>query len=252
MLKELFESIVTQAHKSSEPEQPKVIDELTSSDGRRVAFVYKGEIVERDVAPDPRNHHALSAASLVRMVQTCATDDHPMLFVSTAGIVAILDSERRERVTLELRTSDHFNTLKALPKAFGQRDAIAYLRRQLHGTGLENYADNLRQVVFERSQQSAGRSQRDQESMGKSIDAKVVGTQDLPEFLRGEIAIFDSSVFRAIEPITLGVDPRLQDELFDFWLPPNSLSDALHNGTSQLIDYLIEELPDATIVRGTV
>lgn len=250
MLKELFESVVTLAHKSKDPEQPQIISELSSNDRRRIAFVYDGKITEKELAPDPRQHRATSAGDLVTLVQVCATAENPLIFVGPEDVVALVDAERRERISLKLTTSAHYQTLRTLPKPLGQREAINLLRRQLHGTGLENYADAFRQVVFERNQQAAGKVQRDNESMGRAIEARVTGTQDLPEFLRGDISVFDPSVYRAVVPICVGVDTRLTEELFDLWIPPNALDEALQAAVSQLVDYLSTELPESTVVRG--
>jgi hypothetical protein len=174
-----------------------------------------------------------------------------MIFVGDSHVLAFLDEERLNRVTLPLLLSQHFMLLKSLPKSLNQKDSIAFLRRGFAGTGLENYVNLLRQVVFERQQVAAGVSQRNQESMGRSIETRVSGTADLPEFLRGEISVYDESVFSAHWSVELGCDPRLSEELFDFWLPPDALSLGLLSAQLQLCAYLRDALPGATVVRGT-
>jgi hypothetical protein len=272
MLKELFESIVSQAHKSVLPEQPQLFEPLVAPDFREVCFVHGGELQFKTLPLPPRSHTASSAADLVAIVAAFGSppepsgDDRPIneskeistvrnlstatLFVGNEFVVAILDAARRERVRLELTRSVHFKTLEQLPRSFSQKDAIAFLRRSFSGTGLDKYVTNLRQVVFERQQVGAGVSQRNTESMGRSVEAKVTGTQDLPEFLRGEISVYDPAVFNAPWSVEVGVDPRLTDEQFDFWMPPDALSLGLLSAQLQLVEYLREHLPGATVVRG--
>lgn len=273
MLKEFFESVVNQAHKSVAPEQPTVFMPLTSNDGREVSYVYNGEIVSVTVPANPRDHVASSAADLVAMVAAfgeafgCPPDSQEAsdskeastvrrlstatLFINPAGVTAIIDDARRETITLPLTRSGHFELLKSFPKSFNQRDAIALLRRGFAGTGLENYATNLRQVVFERQTVGAGVSQRNTESMGRSIEKKVTGTADLPEFLTGEMSVYSPAVFHSPWRFEVGCDPRLEDEMFDFWLPPDALALGLLRAELQLAEYLRDQLPGAVVVRGT-
>jgi len=250
MLKELFESVVKQAHLSKEPPQPQIISEMSSSDGRRLVYVHDGVIADRELEPEPRRHKATSVADLVTLVKAFADASKPLIFVGINQIVAIIDDERRQRIFLTLTPSGQRLALELLPKSFDQRSAINFLRRQFHGTGLEIYADVLRQVVFDRSQQVSGNVQRNNESMGKVIEATVTGSQDLPEFMIGNIPVFDPSVFRVKATIQVGVDVRLTEELFDLWLAPDVLNEAHHFATSELIDYVQAELPECTVVRG--
>lgn len=253
MLKELFESIVTQAHKSTEKEKPRIVPELSSEDRRRVAFVYQDEIQFHDVPAEARDHTATSSADFRDLVLELIEVEPALIFIGSESVVAILNStDRRDRVTLPLVFSDQFEALGRLPKSFTQRDAIAFLRRQMDGTGLEDYADSFRAVVFERQQQSAGKSQRDAESMGKSIESRVTGTQDIPDKIEGTVKVFAQELSSSINerPIEIGVDVRLSEELFDFWLPPNMLTTATQSALLSLKSLLAEEIPNALVVRG--
>jgi hypothetical protein len=78
----------------------------------------------------------------------------------------------------------------------------------------------------------------------------VSGTKDLPELLHGRVLIFDPSVFRATDSLELGCDAKLLEEVFEFWLPPNALEEAISAGVTQLIEYLQKSIPNAVIVQG--
>lgn len=252
MLKELFESIVSQAHESKDPEQPRVFDAITQSDQRRVAYVYKGELHEVVLQTPPRAHVATSARDFVELIERCKTEEPLILFVEISRVTAILDDERLNTIELPLTLSQHFQLLQKMPAKLDQRKSIELLRRTFHGTGLDHFATNIRSVVFERSQSAAGTAKREQESMGRSVESRVTGTADLPEMLSGHISVFLPSVFRTTTAIELGVDPLLTEETFEFWLPPDALTEWHNEAIGQLIEMLSAELPDATIVRGSV
>jgi len=252
MLKELFESIVSQAHESTKPEQPVVFADLTNVSQRRVSYVYKGELHHETLPTPPRSHVTTSARDFVTLVERCREPDASFLiFVESSKVTAILDVERLNTIELPLPLSQHYQTLQKMPAKLDQRKSIDFLRRTFHGTGLDSFATNIRNVVFERSQSAAGTTKREQESMGRSVESRVTGTADLPEMLRGHISVLLPSVFRTTTPIELGVDPLLTEELFEFWLPPDALTEWHNEAIGLLIDMLSTELPDATVVRGS-
>lgn len=234
MLKDLFQSIVDLSQAAKEPPQPKTFDPLCDPKRRRVAYTFDGQLHFETIGAPPIGDRCDTIPDFCERVETVISNGPQdgrgaTIYVTEDGdnggaaVVAVIGYERLDRIRLHVPQNPLTAVLSSwafnAAKRMSQREAITFLRRDCEGTGFDQYADAIRNVIFDRSQQGRGAVARESESYGKSIEAKVSGVGDLPSKITGEVSYFDVGVLASPTRWEIGIDPLLQEELFEFWVP---------------------------------
>jgi len=166
----------------------------------RTAYVWLGdELREIQLPPAPRQHSVRSLEDLANYALALAEGKHlpclPVIWHNTTEVVLMChDEDRRDRVTFKLDPSQQFTSLMRLADEphsyFQQREFLQLLRLKL---GVDPATINqFRRLDWKSSSEIHGVVERGRESLGKSVEAEILGMAELPETLDVEFAIYET------------------------------------------------------------
>jgi hypothetical protein len=140
----------------------------------------------REIPPDPRKHQVNSLADLIDYANLAVEEGHKsVIWHDQNGVVLVIDDDdRRDKVTFSLQPSPKFLILQKLEEEkpeFQQRDLIKLLRLELN-------IDSATIAIFRKldwssSTNASGTFDRGKESLGRSVESKVVGSQEIPDVI---------------------------------------------------------------------
>lgn len=213
MLAELFDRICSQA--ATAAGQAKKLEMIDIPGDPRRKLVTFGSDKELLALPAPvRKHTVESLEDLVRLVKTCGSQVQAVIWHSADAVVAILDdADRHDRITMDLHESEQMLALSS-NMLFDQARLIRFLRVTLSGTGAERFVPVFRRLDFHRSNSAASSVKHGDESLGRSIEAKVQGTEEIPEELTLAVPVYANMGLRKAEPIRLAVEIDVSNERF--------------------------------------
>ena len=267
MLKELFESLKAHAAAGAAP----VVQEIKGTDVTLVT--YRDEQKEFVRKETPTANCVLSVESLSELLDSLTfiapqalerrsrflhldgEKARQAIFVGQDCVVAIADMDvRADKVQLPLNLSGQFAALTDLDQSFSQSAVIRFLRIDLIDTGAEQYVPVFRDMKFDRSQMVGGKLNHADESLGRSVEQKVVAGQTIPEMLRLTVPVFANRdcVFKA--SILVFVTLNFESATIQLTVAPNQIEEALSNALEsvrQTIKQLSGE-SDVLIVAGKV
>lgn len=219
MLKELFDAIQEQQKAALRPEiipipgQVPHITHLAMPDGTMVA-VY--------AEPPYRDHQAFDLATLCEWAKRTEADD-PFVWYSRDGVVLFLeDGNRRDKVQLELHTSQQLEKLEKIEAsrpAFDQKGLINLLRidfrdcLQMCG----NLVDVIRKVKFRQAQTGEAEIQHGKSSVGRALMSELTGQGSIPETITLPLPVFKGN-FPC--PATVDCALEIDSATEKFWLIP--------------------------------
>lgn len=204
MLREFVQSIQELA---ASGEQPHIVH-LSRKES---ALVIGGQIVEKlpRMLP-PRRHQAATLESLLFAVSCWGKEEEFVIFQSPDRIVAVLDdSERFDTVTLALAYSERWQALHSLIKGGGALDhkqLIRLLNVTLRGGVNPTLVAQLRQINFTAGQTGGSGIQHGRESMGRSVEASVLGTADIPESFLVSVPVYSNADLREPQQVELTLE----------------------------------------------
>lgn len=165
---------------------------------------------------------------------------------------AILDpKERTGTAKLELGWTARFTRLGWLASAstnerkLDSLSAARLLTVDFAGCGGEVMAQRLRRLDFERREGGHAHSDRGGESLGKSIEARVQGVEDIPDTFSLKIPVFRTSGFRAIVlevQFYVELHPRTPETPIEIGPLPDEFERALDDATAEAFDKIAESL----------
>jgi len=180
----------------------KAVAILDSPDPRKKFLVQSGKHEEIAVPPPFRKHLVGSLTDLISYAEK-----HPkgVVWHSHSAVVLLLDDEdRRDSVVFPLDISDAWKKLKELDAEMtplSQRDFVRLLRFYLGASPAT--VTTFRKLTFQSQVNAVGEIQKTKESLGRSIEAEVQGTSDLPEELIFNVPIYENIGERQLYPVRL-------------------------------------------------
>ena len=170
----------------------KAVQILDTPDPRKKLLVQSGKHEEIAVPPPFREHMVGSLADLIAYAEK---QPKAVVWHYPAGVVLILDDDdRRDRVKFPLEFSDAWAKLKELDGGLtplAQKDFVRLLRIHLGASAATITV--FRKLNFQTQISGGGEIQKTRESLGKSIEAEVQGTSDLPEDLVVSVPIYETA-----------------------------------------------------------
>jgi hypothetical protein len=249
MLAEFLQKLIEVAHSSF---TPKVIDHPKLGDEVLIATAQGFE--RHSVPPRPRTFQVATLKDLGAMI-AAYTFGQKALFVGSSGITLLFEEATgREFAFMALRKSDHWAALERLHGArLTPRDAVKVLRQNLpSGTGTSALIRALSRVDF--SRRSDGRSEvsHGKESLGKSVEASVQGTDEIPEKLHitGPVYALDELRDLTSKAVEVNVFIDVDDEVIEFTLAPDALRRAELQALIAVRDFLAQVHPEVPVYCG--
>ncbi len=178
------------------------------------------------------------------------------IWVSRNAVVLLTnDSDRRERVTVEMIASDQIIALanlddkKPMQK---QRDLLFQLRTVFTETALPKFPkliEMLRKIDFTAGSKAETDIQRGKSSLGKSLvaEAKFAGG-DIPEQITLDVPVFDNNFARGTHEVICALEIYEGEQALQLFPLPGEVEKAYASAESRLISDMRDLLgKDATV-----
>ena len=230
---ELLQDTAVRASKASELELP------VSFKPTHIEYVAKpdGTVEKLTAEPYARLHGFETLAALIAFAQAVLDGKHgagtkPVVWYSRESVAVIVDDAiRRDRGILPLRFTPQLQVLdngdSSAPQQ--QADFVRFLRIQLDGTlpPDSNFLSIVREIKFGNAMDGHGTINHGKESMGKEINAHVLGTGAIPKTITLLVRIFDSPDICYVHPIKCAVDVLVHEQMFRLVPLPMQIPDAV-------------------------
>lgn len=246
MLKELFESISTQAARAAGHHKTATFVDHPDETKSLMLFGDKCEVV--DVPPKERRHRVETLDDLVRAVTTYI-QAVASIWHSDEKIIAIVDDDAiRNRVYMPLTFSDQFRALQKGSLIFDQVGIVRFLRVVMDGAGAETLVPTFRKITFKRGSQTKGNLNHGDESMGREIESLVENSKEIPETITLHVPVYDSYGLNNRRAIRLAVEIDANQERFTLTVLADELKTAIQLQQVQIHEWLTDSAGDTTSV----
>lgn len=247
MLKEALELIQRTAVRASS------IQKLHEHrNGRTVVYGVNDLIKEFDLGVPPRAHFVTTRESLVAFVSSNNLDDYSMWCDDEMVTLLCNHADRQDKVTLQLLVSRQFIALRGMEEnggRFGQRDFVRMLSR-IFGLAEPTVAP-FRRLDFHVLQVTEGDVRHGKDRIGKSVNAEVKGTIEIPEEIIVTVPIYETPGETDRYPVRLLIDLDAQRSEIICVPEPGELRMTMHQHQVEMIRRLRQELgEEARIYQG--
>lgn len=153
---------------------------------------------------DPLRSHEISSFSDILDAATKfkAGECTPSIYFNeTQVVVYVGEDDMREKLTCSLKYTQRFVTLINMNGAGASgspSDIIKLVRFQLNGIGFDELAASLRKVDFTRKSTGASDVAHGRESYGRSVEAEVQGTSNIPEVVDVDVPVYENDGLRGL------------------------------------------------------
>lgn len=216
-------------------------------------FVDGHEINVKDDIP-PRSHEVHSPECLLATVAKYGNGVHSAIWIGVNSIIAVFDDDeyRESSARLEFTFSDTFKTLTDLSEAkqFQQKKLIKFLRRSFSEEDIKDILPAVRRVDFQRIQKSGSIRERGEETLGKSVEARVQNIDDIPETFNVLCPVLDIDGFKSPTTIRVIVDIDMDNECFELFVRPDSLRLAREDAIKRVVDHVKAHCGDCNVFTG--
>ncbi len=254
MLKEAIQSITNLVE---ECDKATLIEEAV--DGRSATYSQRGKRFEIERSATVRDHNVHTLDDLIRIAGAISPPAEKLeggvggtvFWHGPAAVVLIVDdADRRDRVAFGLDFSKAFCILReAVGHPFQQAEFLRFLR------ALD--VDSATVAVFRRLdftviQAAEGDIQHGKERLGKTINAEVKGTTDLPEEMTVAIPVYSNKGERAAVSILCTIDLDPQRALIHFEPKGDELAEAIDSAQDSISTRLVDAFGDDRVFYGKV
>lgn len=223
---------------------------------RRV-LVRKGDAFAFEDLPAPDRKLALRGLDdVVELCRDTTIAPAPEVYHAGDAIRVILDRrDRRENAAMALTKSERFESLVALRKgqSFSVKDAIRFLRVDLHSTGqgVGELIAGLRRVDFSRSSGTQRTTEHGRETLGRQVEAAIQQTDRVPEDFKVTVPVFTNPGLKGITcTMKCAVNIDLDNEKIEISTLADEIQAALDGAQKDIHDALVGALPEVTVLHG--
>lgn len=251
MLKEALDFLANQFHKTKEARLLAV-----PGDGRTAYVDQDGKVTELSIAPKPRESKVDSVDDLCAAAKAYGDAAESSIWLSPSAIVLIQhDDDRRDRVTLPLRESTQWKTIKRLASnpVVDQAELVRLLRTELIGVGgRAELLAAVRSIKFRSSAEGTSNIQHGNESLGRVIENAVTGAGAIPEQAICMLPLYDNQGMRGDEfEVLLDLEIVAAEQKFRLKPLPDSIEDAQNAALETYRTEIIDTLKSVRVFYGT-
>lgn len=243
IFKELFESLKELV---SAAEKPKVTD---YGDSRRVLVSANGTTEEKFVPADEREHKILqiedfiSAANRwgVQNVGDGASESVGVIFHSPARIVLVTDdSDRRDKVTMDLVESDTFRFLRTVgERTMDHKTFVRALKTILHGKAPDGLLAIIRKIEVATGERRQAEVVQGRERGMREFQAELANASELPEFVNIVTPVYSNYGLRTAVAIHCTLEVELPALTFRLAPLPDVLNIAVEGAQADIHERLV-------------
>lgn len=246
MFKEAIETLADLAVKAK---APKIIRDAAEPAHHYWTVDGMGNMKKEIAAPHPRDH---KAQDLESVVDFCNVEGSRIWYSRNGVIGLIVDEERRDKVSLKLTYTPQLLTLLDIERQkypeYDQKSFLKLLRIALHDClgSAPDLVDSIRAVKFELNSEAQGRVGHKEESLGRSMKAKLTGDTDVPEFVELTVPIF-ANLPGKHERVKCAIDISLEKQQFRLIPLPGELENALREGEAGVHDRIRQQFEGSVL-----
>lgn len=210
-----------------------------------------GAITALDLDAPLRDHRVDSFNDLVAMANDRAIAPNPQLFHGPSEVSLVLDQEsRREVITCPLRKTARFSMLEGMvtrPFSGTPSQVIRLIRFDLQGIGADALAASLSRVDFKRLAVDRISTRHGEDSLGRSVEAAVQNTTQIPETFIAELPVYANDGLRGITvQVKCGVFIDSSEGVITLQPLSDEIANAMHavqRDLSELISSMAKNVP---------
>lgn len=217
--------------------------EIPTGNPTERVFLVDGQVQRFKVDPPLRNHVVDSLGSFIEACDhyNQNTGKCVVYYDETSVVLVVDDAARRDFVTMPLQYSDLFENVLKLRREEGitHKAFVRLLRHDLAGTGgADDLLPIIRRIEVKSSGNMTADRQHGRDSLGKSVDAVVQGTADIPEKVVLALPVYANDGMEFATEIPFSVDPQPDTATFRF----NPLPDAVNIAKKNTMRWLGRQL----------
>ena len=237
---------------------PTIIPLNTEPEGHYLLVKHDGTYTEHYREPEPMNHRFETAMELVTFIGALAPDPkEAAIFLDSDGATFVPDrNDPRPKARVELDYTSRFETLQKFAGTNGsqpmdQRSFLALFRISFRGClSGSNLVQLLRDLKFVNNAAGEGNIQHGQESLGRSIVAKVAGVDAIPEDITIHVPVFDG--YGQSQPVACAIEIMTQEQRFRLIPFPGEVERAEADALDYVRGILAENTPKIPVYLGEV
>jgi hypothetical protein len=233
------------------------VDIFTIPGNPQELLVRHGEELLREQVPPPARAHQLAGfADLVEALKDKAIAPAPEVYVSAACVKALLDREnRRQTVAIQLAPSRRFQLCAGLenqPRGFSPKDAVKFLRMEMHGTSVDAVAQALARIDFKRTVGGVSDVAHGKESLGRSVEAAVQQADQVPQQFHAYIPVWTTKGFEDYsQAIDFGLHLDMEAGAIELRVLSDEIEKARNAALATVAKDLRDALPGVPVFMGT-
>jgi hypothetical protein len=198
--------------------------------------------------PVPAAHRSHTVRSLDDFSRACERwGEQGTIWHSDTRITLVTDDlARRDGVLFLLQFSEQFERLRKLrtDPRLNQAGIIRLLRHDLAGAVPGDLVPLFRKLDFKRRSDGTTNLQHGRESLGRSVEAEVSGTAELPELITADVRVYGSVGLIWKKSIRLTLDVDATNEVFYLAPEPDALEAAIQSTQADIANSLSANLTD--------
>lgn len=160
------------------------------------------------------------------------------IWVDRSGVVLLLDSNRRDKVTFNLTLSEQLVKLsQIIGTRFTQKDFVFLLRTTFRDclTLAGDLLPIVRKVKFSNNQSGESEVKHGSSSIGKSLTAEITGTGTLPEYVNIALPVFSQAGVQSVRSVvSCALEPDAATCTFQLVALPGQIEQAVGDGENQV------------------
>ena len=227
-------------------------------ESRRVLIAAAGSYTLHDIPAPLRLHKINTLEDLTKEAEDAATAAvgrvGPALWYEHAAVVLTYDyDDRRDRATLTLIESEQFKTLKALQtiRALNQAAFCRLLKHDLAGAIPDTLLPTIRRLTFTKNAGGNSDLQHGRDTMGRQVEAAVVGAIDIPEYLTAAVPIYANPGLTKRHEIRLSLEISTTTEEFILRPLPDACQNAVDAAQAWIGNALRDLAPEScSVING--
>lgn len=221
-----------------------------------------GNLIERvALSPPVRRHYLRSLEDLIAMANwfagteenpdesSCKTTYDSVVWHDTNGVVIIIDDNvRRDKATFPLDYSQPFLQLQYLERDKPQMEQRQFIRCLRIDLGMPNeVVAPFRKLNWAQSVAMKSHIGQAQESLGRAVDASVMGNENLPDEMVIPVPIYCAKGETRAYNVSCALEVDTTNQKLMLCPLPGELDDAIHHHQADIRRRLDEGLADAKI-----
>lgn len=231
------------------------INHLSECDSRHEYYDVGGVLTPVELPPEDRSHSVRTVDDLILAAKRWGVPEATTIFIGTGSVTVLIDdADRLETVRLDLPLHPQFKFLEGCEEK-SLADQPTFLKSlRIHLPGIERRDElisRVRSIKWKSSTDGYSEFSQGRESLGKSVEAEIIGASEIPEAIVVNTPVFALADLDMKVGILCDLEVVATSQRFRFC----PLADELRSKREIVLDVLkktiVKSLPKATVLFGS-